>query len=248
MAEQTYAQYLAEQAGGKLPMNIGGMLLGAAGRNAAARANGMPLLTNEQQAAASRQGLAGRALRDVRYDGGKWLNLNGGGEYKGPGDTFWSNVPANYMRQNAGMTNINRGIKTFENGLPDGGEAGMGTPQIPSQDPPKDPPTTNPNTTRPRTPYPQGQPGYSAPENSGGGGGGGGGGAPPSTRNPITDPPQPWAPPVGTNAPIWQPQNLKAFDPTQLLLALRNATAQGHLRGSNSVQESILQYLANAMR
>lgn len=250
MADQTYLQYLAQQAGGKIPAGAGAALLMAGGRNAARVSAGMPLLTNEELYAARNQRVKTSDIAKLKYGNGKWVNADGS-DYVPVFTPFNYAGMAEYPGAAAGrrrQTKEDNGPPAIPgNGLPNGDQPGMGTPQTPLQEPPPDggqqppwqsgepiprtPPTT-PGNYGGRAPPGTGQPPPGA--------------QPPSTGgpNPVTTPPTPPNPQTPSNA--WVSSPMKSFDPTQLLLALRGATNFGQNRGVNMVQENLLPWLYNA--
>ena len=235
MADETYLQYLARMNDGRLPSGAVANLLFAGARNETARDLGMSPLSHDQQYKASKQGLGPAYMGKVKWGNGKWVNLGDGADYKGPGNTF------NYSQLHAYPTQQGRG-KSYEDGMPDGDQAGMGRPVI--QPPPQQPPPGPPQTGGDRIPR-------SPPA---------GGGQFDSYGNRFPPAQPPAQPPVvppsmgGGRLPPQQPgvatSPMKSFNPTQLLLALRAASMYGQNRGANAVQQpgALSSWLASAMQ
>lgn len=234
MADQSLLQYLVEQLGG-VPTDAASRLLFASSRDAQQARLGQPRLTYEQQLAGYRQGLSPGDMGKVRYEGGKWLNTGNGQPYVSRGNHFdASRLPG------APGSVVSKAYVREPGNESGGGQPNPEDPALPL--PPVTPPSgtgapiprnSPPPPADPRLPPPPPPP----PDPNA---------LPP--RNPVTTPPTPMRPPVGTGSTSWVSSPLKSFDPTQLLMALRTATQGGALTGPNSVQSNLPAYLSQAMR
>lgn len=194
------------------------MLMMAAGRNAQNMRQGDGALSNEALIQASRQGLNPRDMH-----GTEWSQPRKQWLLRGRDTPYVS--PGNRFNYDV-LPGAPGGGNKMLTGVPKvAGDPIPRTPYTPDPGLPTRTPGAPPPAAPPPTQVPGGYPPTSGPYTGGAPGGGGG-----PTTGDLANAPRP------------------SFDPTQLLLALRQATNGGALSGPNPVQGNLSTWLAQALR